>query len=63
MLERLTGLPLLGCLPVVEDLDVDAGRPGPAFEPAGWLAPSLGGVFDRRAFLEELRMGAGRGSR
>ena len=63
MIERLSGLPLLGCLPVVEGLDVDAGRPGPSFEPAGWLAPSLGGVFDRSAFLEELQMGVGRGGR
>jgi 8-amino-7-oxononanoate synthase/dethiobiotin synthase len=62
VLERLAGVPLLGCLPVVDALDVDEARPGPSFDPAAWLAPSLGGTFDRRTFLEGLEMEVGRGS-
>jgi 8-amino-7-oxononanoate synthase len=63
MLERLTGAPLLGCLPVVEGLDVDAGLTGWCFDPAAWLGPSLGGRFDRGTFLEALRMEVARAGR
>jgi 8-amino-7-oxononanoate synthase/dethiobiotin synthase len=56
VLEQTTGVPLWGCIPMVEGLDVDAGRPGSGFDPAPWLAPTLGGRFDRVAFLARLRV-------
>jgi dethiobiotin synthetase len=54
VLERTACVPLVGCLPVVEGLDVDTGSAGKGFDPLPWLCPSLGGRFDRAAFLESL---------
>jgi dethiobiotin synthetase len=42
---------LAGVVPHLAGLDVDRGIVPPAFEPAPWLAPRLGGTFDRAAFL------------
>lgn len=54
VLEQTTGVLLWGCVPVVEGLDVDAGRVGDGFDPVSWLGPPLGGRFDRAAFLAGL---------
>jgi dethiobiotin synthetase len=42
---------LAGVVPHLAGLDVDRGIVPPAFEPAPWLAPRLGGTFDGAAFL------------
>jgi dethiobiotin synthase len=42
---------LAGVVPHLAGLDVDQGIVPTAFEPAPWLAPRLGGTFDRAAFL------------
>jgi dethiobiotin synthetase len=45
---------LAGVVPHLAGLDVDRGIVPPAFEPAPWLAPRLGGTFDRAAFLRRV---------
>ncbi|MEA2593514.1 MAG: 8-amino-7-oxononanoate synthase [Actinomycetota bacterium] len=45
---------LAGVVPHLPGLDVDRGIVPPAFEPAPWLAPRLGGTFDRAAFLRRV---------
>lgn len=52
-IERLCGVPVVGAVPLLEGLDVDAGR-WPGGDPRPWLAPALGGTFDRARFLEGL---------
>ncbi|MEX0874070.1 MAG: 8-amino-7-oxononanoate synthase [Actinomycetota bacterium] len=50
-LERLCGVPIIGVVPYIDGLDVEAGLLPPLFEPARWLGPQLGGTFEREAFL------------
>jgi 8-amino-7-oxononanoate synthase len=45
---------LAGVVPHLPGLDVDRGIVPSAFEPAPWLAPTLGGTFDRAAFLRRV---------
>jgi dethiobiotin synthetase len=45
---------LAGVVPHLPGLDVDRGIVPSAFEPAPWLAPSLGGTFDHAAFLRRV---------
>jgi 8-amino-7-oxononanoate synthase len=45
---------LAGVVPHLPGLDVDRGIVPPAFELAPWLAPRLGGTFDRAAFLRRV---------
>lgn len=51
-LERLAGAELQGVVPELPGLDVDRLRIPEPFDPGPWLAPALGGTFDRTAFLE-----------
>ena len=53
-LERLTGLSLLGVIPALAGLDVDRGLVPEGFDPGPWLAPALGGTFERAGFLAGL---------
>ena len=50
-IERMTGVALVGVVPEVRGLDVDRSEVPPAFDAAPWLAPGLGGRFDRAGFL------------
>lgn len=52
--EALAGTRILGVVPDLEGLDVDARRVPPGFDPAAWLDESLGGRFDRAAFLDRV---------
>lgn len=45
---------LAGVVPHLPGLDVDRQLLPAMFDPAAWLAPSLGGTFDRPAFLRTL---------
>ena len=51
-LEALAGTRILGVVPDLGGLDVDRRRIPAGFEPAAWLDGTLGGRFDRAAFLE-----------
>jgi 8-amino-7-oxononanoate synthase len=53
-IERLCGVPLVGVVPHLGDLDVERGLLPSGLESAGWLAPELGGTFDRVSFLSGL---------
>lgn len=50
-MERLAAVPLVGVVPELEGLDVDRRRVPFRFDAGPWLAPALGGTFDRPAFL------------
>lgn len=52
-LERLTGVHLIGVVPALEGLDMEAGLQR-RLDAKRWLAPALGGTFDRTAFLHGL---------
>ncbi|HWD08754.1 MAG TPA: dethiobiotin synthase, partial [Actinomycetota bacterium] len=54
-LERLCRLDLVGVVPQLP-VDVDQLHLPPAFRPTEWLAPVLGGTFDRRRFLSRLEL-------
>jgi dethiobiotin synthase len=47
---------LAGVVPHLAGLDVDRTLVPPTFEPTTWLAPGLGGTFDREAFLGTLSL-------
>jgi dethiobiotin synthetase len=50
-IERLTGVELVGAVPELPGMDVDRAVAPERFEAQEWLAPGLGGRFDRTAFL------------
>ena len=49
-LERLCAAPLIGVVPALESVDPEAFARAP-----GWVAPTLGGSWDRAGFLGSLR--------
>jgi 8-amino-7-oxononanoate synthase/dethiobiotin synthase len=53
-LERLCGVEIVGVVPEVRGLEVDVGLVPDSFEAPAWLAPRLGGRFDREAFVGRL---------
>ncbi|GAC1365029.1 MAG: hypothetical protein NVSMB32_08200 [Actinomycetota bacterium] len=55
-LERLTACPIVAVVPELAGLDVDRRILPEPFEPRAWLAPGLGGTFDRITFLRELEL-------
>lgn len=46
--------PLLGVIPAMDTLDVEAGVRPATFDARRWLAPMLGGTFDASSFLDAL---------
>jgi 8-amino-7-oxononanoate synthase/dethiobiotin synthase len=50
-IERCAHAPLVGVVPVIDSLDTESRTFPPRFDPAPWLAPCLGGTFDREGFL------------
>ena len=55
-IERLTGAPVVGVVPKIPGLDTDRGVFPQPLGAGRWLAPALGGTFDRRLFLERLEL-------
>lgn len=57
-IERATGACIVGCVPDLEGLDTSTGAVPACFDPAPWLAPALGGLFDPAGFLRGLEEGS-----
>jgi dethiobiotin synthetase len=56
VLEDACDTELIGVLPVLGGLDVERGSVPQVFDPEDWLAPTLGGTFDRERFFGGLKM-------